>query len=103
MEMIGARRGNCYSGRLISICVGCQIKNFVKLEFGDSELEKGSLSGSPHRSQLRTELIPLGIRVGSGQPCLAWNKIFEWELDLHCQNFVWGKMLQLQSNTEIKM
>ena len=103
MEMIGARRGNCYETFCNSICVGCQIKNFVKLEFGDSELEKGSLSGSPHRSQLRTELIPLGIRVGSGQPCLAWNKIFEWELDLHCQNFVWGKMLQLQSNTEIKM
>ena len=69
MEMIGARRGNCYetfcnSGRLISIFAGCKKKNFVKLEFGDSELEKGSLSGSPHRSQLRTELIPLGIRVG---------------------------------------
>ena len=57
MEMIGARRGNCYetfcnSGRLISIFAGCKKKNFVKLEFGDSELEKGSLSGSPHRSQL---------------------------------------------------
>ena len=76
MEMIEARRGYCYetfcnSHRLISICAGCQMKNFVKLELWTLSLRRAHWVGALIGANFEPSWFHLGYGwVGSTLPSL---------------------------------